>query len=245
MPKNPCLPQVEITELSLKFGYTFTKPALLLQALQHRSLQLGIHNERLEFLGDAVLNMIIAADLFKRYPTATEGTLSQLRSLLVCEKTLMQLAQELELGRYLQLGKGELKTGINRPALLADALEALIGAVYLDGGLSSCERCVLACYGKQLEQVTETNYAAKDPKSQLQEVLQAQKRPLPRYRIISQTGPSHQPIFQIACELTDVSSTQIGFDHPTAIGTGTSRQRAEQNAAANQLLQLQAQDKNT
>jgi ribonuclease III len=223
-----------LADLSRQIGYRFLNEALLTQALTHRSSHTQRHNERLEFLGDSVLSAIISTALFYRYPDATEGELSQARASLVCEETLAKIAKNFQLERYLYLGSGELKSGGGkRPALLADALEAVIGAIYLDAGLKTCKTCILNWYQIYLDTLPQ-NPHYKDPKSLLQEYLQAQKRPLPHYKCLKQAGAPHAPVFQITCQLLDVPST-----HPLnkVVGVGTSRRKAEQ-AAANKLLDL-------
>lgn len=226
-----------LTPLSERLGYHFLQPQLLIQALSHRSFQPKTHNERLEFLGDAILSAIISSALFQRHPTATEGELSQSRAALVCEATLAQLAQSFEVGRYLRLGSGEIKMGgKHRPALLADTLEAIIGAIYLDTETwPPVNQCVLTWYANHLDQLTSDCAHYKDPKTRLQEYLQAHKRPLPHYSLMNQSGTAHAPIFQIACQLPDMPDTHL---LSTIIGTGTSRRRAERAAAERLLTQL-------
>lgn len=223
-----------LQKLSQQLGYTFKDAQLLKQALTHRSAQ-KIHNERLEFLGDAILGMIITTALFQRNPTASEGELSYMRAALVCEKTLAELGQAFQLKNYIRVGASELGQYRKRPALLADTLEALIGAIYLDGGWTPCETCVLSWYKELLDQV---KYIApsKDPKTTLQEYLQANGRELPRYSLMSQTGRSHEPIFTIACKLPD----RIEF--PLVKGIGKNRREAEQQAATKVLTLLQERD---
>lgn len=211
-----------------KLGYHFSNMRYLEDALSHRSFQ-GKNNERLEFLGDAMLNFVIAAALFRLYPDAREGELSRSRASLVREETLAELAHQFELGKYMRLGVGELKSGgLERSSILADAVEAIIGAIYLDGGILVCEQCILTWYADrltQLDQVTEL----KDPKTLLQEYLQANKYPLPEYAISKVEGAAHKQIFHIICKI-------VGLPYQ-AEGIGSSRRRAEQDAAQ-KILEL-------
>jgi ribonuclease-3 len=204
-----------------KLSYHFKDMALLELALSHRSFGKK-NNERLEFLGDAMLNFIIASELFKRFPEAQEGQLSRLRAFLVKEETLSVLAREMELNLVLKLGVGEKKSGgMDRDSILADALEAVIGAIYLDGGETCCYECVAAWYESRLQGLSlDTVY--KDPKSRLQELLQAQQLPIPQYRLLTVKGEEHHQAFVIEC------STEL---MPPIIAEGTSRRRAEQQAA--------------
>jgi ribonuclease-3 len=208
--------------LSQKLGYEFKNPILLEDALSHRSYR-GQNNERLEFLGDAILNFVITAYLFRTCPEAREGELSRLRANLVRGDTLAVLAQEFQLGVYLRLGAGELKSGgSKRMSILADAMEAVVGAIFLDGGLAACEACILNWFATRLHNFAEVP-SLKDAKTRLQEYLQSKRFPLPRYDILSIDGAAHQQIFSIECRID-------GLPH-TAIGIGSSRRRAEQDAA--------------
>jgi ribonuclease-3 len=208
--------------LSRKIGYQFQKIYLLKAALRHRSVR-GHNNERLEFLGDAVLNFVITATLYAKYPHATEGELSRLRANLVKGETLAVLAAEFDLGRYVVLGPSELRTGgSSRKSILADTVEAILGAIYLDGGLAACEQCILNWYDQRLSE--RINWQAqKDAKSRLQEYLQAQQLSLPSYSITKIEGKGHQQVFYVACEVAEV-------DIATS-GSGTNRRAAEQQAA--------------
>lgn len=215
--------------LCKKLGYTFKTPELLEDALKHRSFRGDKNNERLEFLGDSVLNFIIAAALFRKCPSAREGELSRLRASLVRAETLAALAQEFELGKYLRLGAGELKSGgSHRASILSDAMEAVLGAIYLDAGLAVCERCVLNWYASRLSNFSELPNL-KDAKTRLQEYLQAQKYPLPSYEILSIEGMQHAQTFRVKCSVEGLKQE--------AIGAGTSRRRAEQEAAQ-KILEL-------
>jgi len=215
--------------LGNKFGYSFRQPQLLQRALTHRSHS-PEHNERMEFLGDSVLGCVIAKYLYSNYPQLSEGELSRLRSSLVREETLVILAQQIDLGSHLKLGEGELKSGgFRRPSILADALEALFGAVLLDSGFNEAEQAVLRLYVPYLETI-DVQTLGKDAKTLLQEFLQGKRLPLPVYTIIAMQGEAHEQLFQVECAIPILKiSTR---------GTGTSRRNAEQQAAqaAYQLL---------
>lgn len=215
--------------LCQKLGYNFTNSRLLEDALSHRSFH-GKNNERLEFLGDATLNFVITAALYRKHPTAREGELSRLRANLVCGETLSGLAQEFELGSFLRLGAGELKSGgLYRTSILADAMEAVIGAIYIDGGITACEERILVWYAHRLDYLQDLP-ELKDPKTLLQEYLQAHKFPLPNYNILLIEGAPHQQIFHIECKID-------GLPHQSE-GVGSSRRRAEQDAAQKFLDQI-------
>ena len=210
--------KAEIEILCEKLNYRFKNHELLEDALSHRSFRGNKNNERLEYLGDAVLNFVIAAALFRQNIKAREGELSRLRANLVRGETLTDLAQEFELGKYLRLGAGELKTGgAQRKSILADGMEAVVGAIYLDGGFQVCETCILRWYANRLENV-ETIPELKDPKTRLQEYLQAKKLALPVYTILALEGPAHQQSFKVECHLHGLPNK--------AIGIGSSRRRA-------------------
>lgn len=216
--------------LCKKLGYQFEQPDSLVLALTHRSAGKA-HNERLEFLGDAVLGMIIARALFERFPDQPEGNLTRMRASLVKGETLAELAREFELGDLLQLGSGELKSGGNRRAsILADAVEAIIGAIYLEAGLSVCEPLVLTWFATRLEKL-DPNYHPKDDKTQLQEFLQARKLPLPNYKVVEIKGKSHAQTFFVECNVEGLNKPEMG--------SGESRRRAEQKAARSALEKLQ------
>ncbi|OJA00107.1 ribonuclease III [Rickettsiella grylli] len=220
----------EIESLCEKLNYHFKNPELLEDALSHRSFRGNKNNERLEYLGDAVLNFVIAAALFRQNIKAREGELSRLRANLVRGETLTDLAKGFELGKYLRLGAGELKTGgAQRKSILADGMEAVVGAIYLDGGFQACETCILRWYANRLENI-EMIPDLKDPKTQLQEYLQAKKLALPVYTILALEGPAHQQSFKVECHIQ-------GLPHK-AIGLGSSRRRAEQKAAEKILEEL-------
>jgi ribonuclease III len=224
--------RAELENLCEKLNYRFKNPELLEAALSHRSFRDNKNNERLEYLGDAVLNFVIAAALFRQNIKAREGELSRLRANLVREETLSDLALEFELGKYLRLGAGELKTGgAQRKSILADGMEAVVGAIYLDSGFQACEACVLRWYAHRLENV-ETIPDLKDPKTRLQEYLQAKKLALPIYIILALEGPAHQQLFKVECQLHGLPNK--------AIGIGSSRRRAEQKAAEKILSELES-----
>ena len=217
--------------LSKKLGYVFRQPQLLQRALTHRSYG-PEHNERMEFLGDSILGCVIAKYLYSNYPQLSEGELSRLRSNLVREETLATLAQQLDLGSHLRLGEGELKSGgFRRPSILADALEALFGAVLLDSGFSEAEQAVLNLYVPYLEKV-DVQTQGKDAKTLLQEYLQGKRIPLPTYTIITMQGEAHEQSFQVECAIPSLKIS--------AHGTGTSRRNAEQQAAQAAYQQLPA-----
>jgi len=209
--------------LQSRLGYRFNDQKLLLQALTHRSHSTP-HNERLEFLGDSILNFIVAAELYGRFVRLREGELSRLRASLVREQSLHDIATRIELGDFLRLGEGELKSGgFRRPSILADGVEALIGAVYLDGGYEAARRVVLSLYGEQLDTLDPTVTADKDPKTQLQEWLQSRKHPLPQYNVVATHGAAHDQRFEVECCIPALNTRTLG--------TGTSRRLAEQEAA--------------
>lgn len=213
---------LSLDRLTQALGYSFNAPDLLRSALTHRSYG-SKHNERLEFLGDAVLSFIVSSELYTRFPALDEGRLSRLRASLVKGDTLAELARGLDLGEYLQLGSGELKSGgFRRASILADALEAVLGAIYLDGGIDAARRVVLTLYGDNLDNVS-PGLNLKDPKTRLQEYLQSRRLPLPHYEVVSVTGEAHDQTFVVRC-------TVQGVPEPTE-GVGASRRRAEQSAA--------------
>ncbi len=215
--------------LCRRLGYAFAQPQLLQRALTHRSLSQA-HNERLEFLGDSVLNCVIAKYLYDTYADLPEGDLSRLRSNLVNQQTLFILAQQLDLGELLLLGEGERKSaGFRRPSILADAMEALFGAVFMDGGFEAAERVVLGMYVPFIAQA-DVQSLGKDAKTLLQEYLQGRKLALPQYTVIATQGEAHAQLFQVECE--------IGQLKLTARGEGPSRRAAEQAAAEAAYLQL-------
>ncbi len=214
--------------LERRIGHRFNDPALLTQALTHRSFG-SPHNERLEFLGDGVIGCVIAEDIYSRFPEIAEGELSRLRASLVREAALATVARALGLSGFLRLGEGELASGGgDRPSILADALEAVYGAVFLDGGYDAVRVTVRRTFGEALEAL-DPRQPAKDDKTRLQELLQARRQKLPEYRLVSTIGAAHKQVFEIEC-------VAAGLDL-RATGSGSSRRRAEQQAAG-RLLKL-------
>ena len=224
---------LNLTRLTKKLGYEFNEPSLLVQALTHRSAK-GAHNERLEFLGDSILGFVIAEALYEKFPKHDEGDLTRMRSSLVKGVTLAEVARDFDLGECLILGPGELKSGGHRrESILEDAIEAIIGAVYLDSNIERCKALILDWFEKRLTAIKPGN-EQKDPKTRLQEFLQGRKIPLPSYEVIDTTGQSHNQEFTVRCQTSVINET--------VIAKGTSRRKAEQ-AAAQQILALI--DKNT
>lgn len=210
-------------------GYRFQKPNLLRQALTHRSFG-SPHNERLEFLGDSILNCVTARLLYEAFPALSEGDLSRLRASLVKQDTLAQMAGELQLGSFIWLGEGELKSGGNqRPSILADALEALFGAICLDNEYQSACTVISGLFKDRVNRIDPCTFG-KDCKTVLQELLQSRKVALPRYVILAQTGEAHEQNFQVQCQIEALNIQTEGL--------GTSRRAAEQKAAEAALLQL-------
>jgi ribonuclease-3 len=208
--------------LEQRLHYQFQQPKLLETALTHRSKG-GEHNERLEFLGDSVVNFVIAELLFHQFPKATEGDLSRWRATLVNRDTLAELAKEFELGQYLALGPGELRSGGHeRLSILSCAMEAIIGAVYLDGGFAQAKNAIERWYKPFLQNLSSAA-SHKDPKTVLQELLQSMRLPLPLYKVTEIEGEAHQQMFTVGCEVQGVADKTFG--------KGTSRRRAEQHAA--------------
>jgi ribonuclease-3 len=220
--------------LCRRLGYRFNQPELLRQALTHRSHG-GHNNERLEFLGDSVLNCVTATRLYHLYRKVAEGDLSRMRAHLVKEATLNDLAVTLNLGDILLLGEGELKSGgFRRPSILADGLEAVFGAIFLDGGFSEAERVINGLYAPLVEHL-DPKTLGKDPKTLLQEVLQGRKIALPQYNVVTVSGEAHEQHFEIECLIP-------GLDIRTR-GAGGSRRSAEQAAALEALEILKATPK--
>ena len=222
-----------LEELESRLGHRFANPALASQALTHRSFGTP-HNERLEFLGDGLLNCAVATLLYERFPDLPEGDLSRLRAALVNQASLSEVAQKLGLGDRLRLGEGELKSGgFRRPSILADALEALLGAVFLDGGFAAVQAAVGPLFAERLERA-EGLPVAKDPKTALQEHLQGRRLALPRYAVLKTEGEAHDQTFIVECRVEELALV--------AEGRGASRRAAEQAAAENLLAQLAAGD---
>ena len=220
---------VSVRQLEKNFSYRFANRALAELALTHRSAA-RVNNERLEFLGDAILGFLIADELLRRFPESPEGALSRKRSLLVNQQTLADIAVRLELGEILVLGPGELKSGgKERESILADAVEAVIGAIYLDGGLEVCRKVVLSLYYDLLDNDS-SSVTAKDSKTRLQELLQAKCLPLPVYKVLSIDGEEHQQSFLVSCQISLLSECTLG--------EGVNRRVAEQQAAGRALEAL-------
>jgi ribonuclease III len=222
---NPILNQ----RLQQALGYTFIRADLLAQALTHRSYG-SSNNERLEFLGDSVLNCSVARKLYEAFPDLPEGALSRLRANLVCQDTLAEIAMNLKLGESLRLGEGELKSGgFRRPSILADALESLFGAVFLDAGFDEAQRVVRGLFDPLVARI-DPKASGKDAKTQLQEMLQSRRLPLPDYRLIDTQGEAHDQSFIVECVLTRPTLSTRGI--------GKSRRAAEQEAARQACEQL-------
>ena len=217
--------------LEQRLGHRFDDSRLLEQALTHRSHG-PQNNERLEFLGDGVLGCAVAEALYSRFPGLPEGQLTRMRASLVREEALAEVAGELGLAALLRLGESERAAGTGtRPSILADAVEALVGAVFLDGGYEAARRAVLLAFDPLMTQI-DAGDPPKDPKTQLQERLQARHQRLPEYRVVTVKGAAHQQSFEVECLVADAGLS--------ASGTGTSRQRAEQEAARAVLQKLEA-----
>ena len=218
-------------KLEATLGHSFADQNLLQQALTHRSAG-SRNNERLEFLGDAILGGVIAAELYQRYPQAKEGELSRLRANLVRRESLAEIAQLLELGQYLNLGGGERKSGGHRrDSILSDTLEALIGAIFLDSDFAVCQRSILDLFADRLNSLSDVAFL-KDAKTRLQELLQSSHQPLPEYIVTEVTGEAHAQFFKVECVVD-------GIEIPGR-GQGSSRRHAEQDAAEDMLSRLDA-----
>jgi len=225
-----------LEEIQRRLGYRFQRSSLLIEALTHKSYlheakDAGeVDNERLEFLGDAVLDLVVSQHLLTAFPDAAEGELSKLRARLVNEKTLARVARRIGLGELLRLGRGETKTqGRNKPSLLADALEALFAGVYLDGGLDAAVASVKAAFSEELASCDRSLLTKGDFKTDLQETCQREFEMLPHYRTIRETGPDHEKLFEV--EIL-IRGERYG------VGLGKSKKEAEQMAAKQALEQL-------
>lgn len=218
-----------LKKLQVVLNYSFKDEHLLQKAITHRSFSKAVNNERLEFLGDSVLGLVISEHLFKRLRKATEGELSRIRASLVKEDALAMVARDINLGDYLQLGSGELKSGgFRRASILSDAMEAIFGAIYLDGGFDEVRKTIHYLYEDYLVTLPEPK-DLKDPKTSLQEYLQGAKQPLPEYRVVKTEGKSHDQTFTVECHIAGLGLVTTG--------TGNSRKRAEQMAASAALKQ--------
>ena len=222
-----------MSETRIPIDHAFTDPSLLQQALTHRSYGVP-HNERLEFVGDAILNCVVALSLFERFPARPEGDLSRVRAHLVNRETLAQVARRLGLGGEIRLGEGEARSGgADRPSILADAMEAVFGAVFLDAGFAAARRTIDAVYADLLRDADPATLG-KDPKPRLQEWLQAQRLPVPEYAIVATTGEAHAQRFAVECRIPELAIV--------ATGGGGSRRAAEQDAAVQALAAVRARD---
>ena len=218
-----------LQRLCRDIGYHFKSEALFLTALTHRSYK-GANHERLEYLGDSILNFVIAAQLFKQFDSATEGQLTQLRANLVNGKALAKLAKQFSIGELVRLGRSELRSGGHcRDSILADTLEAVIGAIYLEAGLETISECILVWY-KELFASLSLDQVLKDPKTQLQEYTHAKKLNLPEYKVLSITGKEHDQTFEVSCVVADVGELTKG--------EGSNRRSAERVAAKAMLTLL-------
>ncbi|MBR9911692.1 MAG: ribonuclease III [Gammaproteobacteria bacterium] len=226
---SPPVNNIGRQRLCHRLGYTFKDPGLFDLALTHRSFG-AENNERLEFLGDSILNFVIGEWLFQRFSSAREGQLSRLRAQMVKGETLAEIAREFDLGPSLNLGEGELKSGgFRRESILADTVEAIIGAIYIDSGMAPARERVLAWYAERLDKLRlEGN--RKDPKTELQELLQASKEPLPEYQVAEVTGEAHAQQFTVSCKISLLAE-------PT-VASASSRRTAEKRAAAAALKKL-------
>lgn len=218
---------VDPGDVSQRIGYRFNDPELLLRALTHRSYG-ALHNERLEFLGDSIVNCAVALELHGRFPDLSEGELSRLRANLVNQDALHRIALAINLGNTLLLGEGELKSGgARRPSILADAVEALVGAVMLEGGFAAAQAVINKLFADSLSAIDPED-TGKDAKTLLQEFAQGKGMPLPGYMLLTTLGPAHEQTFQVQCvlEIMDIRTE----------GTGPSRRAAEQDAARKAYL---------
>ncbi len=219
-----------LKRLEKAIGYRFQNRSHLELALTHRSVSGSRNNERMEFLGDSVLSFVIAETLLDRFPAANEGDLSRLRAVLVRGETLSQIARQFDIGEYLRLGPGEMKSGgFRRDSILADALEAIIGAIHLDAGIEACKPIVLSWFADRLDNMVEATYQ-KDPKTRLQEFLQSRRRPLPVYEVLEMQTDAAAQHFTVVCKVDSAMSE--------CVGQGQTRRAAEQNAAHAMLAAL-------
>ncbi len=219
----------KLERLQRALGYSFSDPALLQLALTHRSAG-RTNNERLEFLGDSIVNHVIAEALYQKLSSSQEGSLSRVRASLVCGDTLAEIGRELELGDYLRLGTGERKSGGHRRgSTLADTVEAIAGAILLDSDVDTCRRCLLAWFDSRLRDLDQQS-DGKDAKTRLQELLQGRGQALPEYQLLGVTGEDHAQVFTVSCTVQSQSLVTEG--------TGSSRRKAEQQAAAEAVERL-------
>ena len=220
--------------LAKKMGLKFNQPRLFSMALTHRSMG-AKNNERLEYLGDSVLGFVIAKKLYELFPEAGEGVLSRLRASLVNQATLADLARQHKVGDYLILGSGELKSGgFRRDSILSDAMEAMMGALLKDQGFEACQQWILDLFAEKVTALSADNWT-KDPKTQLQELMQAKQQELPVYELVTQTGEAHAQTFKLKCS--------IDMLEEASFGVGVSRKKGEQAAAEKMLNKLKRTDK--
>jgi ribonuclease III len=209
-------------DFGLSLGHRFADPELLRRALTHRSFGAS-HNERLEYLGDSVVNCAVALELYHKFPALPEGELSRLRANLVNQQSLAAIAQRFSFGERLKLGEGELKSGgARRPSMLADAVEAVVGAVFLDGGFDAARKVVGVLFGAALGAI-DPAVSGKDPKTLLQEFLQGRRMALPQYSVVATHGEAHEQLFEVECAISELGIRSLG--------KGASRRSAEQEAA--------------
>lgn len=222
----------DVNKLCAALEYHFSQSELLQRALSHRSIG-SQNNERLEFLGDAILSYVISVELFRRFPEEDEGRLSRLRASLVKGDTLAQLARDLSLGDYLRLGPGEMKSGgFRRSSILADGFEAILGAIYLDSDIATVQQVILRLFAERLDGVNPQT-ALKDPKTRLQEFLQSRQRPLPLYEVTQIVGKAHAQTFTVRCQVEGLNEA--------VVAEGRSRRKAEQQAAQLILEKLESE----
>lgn len=225
---------MQLERLQKKLGYQFNNLDYLTQALTHRSAA-AKNNERLEFLGDSILNFTIGKVLYDKFPKANEGELSRMRATLVREQTLAIIARQFNLGDYLKLGPGELKSGgYRRESILSDCVEAIIAAIYLDHDMAKAMEKVADWYADLLKEISPSD-SQKDPKTRLQEYLQGRKLPLPEYEVLDIKGEAHNQTFRVTCKIVNIDEIFIG--------KGTSRRKAEQNAAEKVLAAIKTKNK--
>lgn len=218
-------------KLQVTIGYQFRREEILEQALSHRSYSRNLNNERLEFLGDSILNLVISWHIYQRDPEANEGELSRIRASLVNEEALARVARDIDLGEYIHLGGGELKSGgFRRTSILSDTMEAIFGAIYLDSEFTQAQETILFLYDDYLRALPDSD-TLKDPKTRLQEYLQAQKIDLPEYNVVKTAGKSHEQTFTVSCNIDAL--------HLKTSGKGSSRKKAEQVAADSALQKIE------
>lgn len=221
---------MSLNRLQSTIDYRFKQEELLKQALTHRSYCRGANNERLEFLGDSVLSLVISHNIYEQQPNASEGDLSRIRASLVNESALARVARDINLGDYILLGGGELKSGgFRRASILSDTMEAILGAIYLDSNFTQVQTSILYLYRAYLQNLPSQS-SLKDPKTRLQEYLQSEKIDIPEYAVVKTIGKSHDQIFTLTCRIISLNIETSGI--------GSSRKKAEQDAAIKALKVL-------